>query len=244
MANLPPSRHERRAIPRWPRPSPPWTSRDGPSGTYGRYRRHATLENPGQQEGGASWIGPWKSSSSRYRRRRRVVHRPPQRGSQQRDGRGDHERDGGRRLPAGRPGPRGMATGGCGNAEVRGNHSGHAGDCLRKRASARTAVTSATCSPRTVSTSSDWQVARDFAVQPTASMNHHSLLDAAQRLMPASVAYWSMALSSSSANARLSSAATLSSSWATLLAPMTSEVIRVSRSRSSSIQRFTIEYDG
>src|ERR671910_2549686 len=165
-----------------------------------------------------------------HRRRRRVVHRPPQRGPQQRDGRGDHERDGGQRLPAGRSGPRGRATGGCGNADVRGNHSGHAGDCLTKRAGARTAVTSAMCSPRTVSTSSDWQVARRFAVQPTASMDHHSLLDAAQRLMPASVAYWSMALSSSSANARLSSAATLASSWATLLAPMTSEVTRGSRS--------------
>ena len=51
-------------------------------------------------------------------------------------------------------------------------------------------------------------------------------LDRAQRLMSASVACRSISFNSSSLRSSRSSAATLPSSWPTLLAPITSEVIR------------------
>src|SRR5271165_6012358 len=59
-------------------------------------------------------------------------------------------------------------------------------------------------------------------------------LEAAQMLMPASTAWWSMAASSSSVKVLWLVAARFSSSCATLLAPMSTEVTRGSRSAQDS----------
>ena len=58
--------------------------------------------------------------------------------------------------------------------------------------------------------------------------------DRAHRLMPASTACWSMRLSSASSKAGSRRAARLSSSWATLLAPISTDVTRASRSAQAS----------
>src|SRR6266536_664185 len=59
-------------------------------------------------------------------------------------------------------------------------------------------------------------------------------LDVAHRSIWASVAYWSISASSSALRSRLDSPATLASNWRTLLAPMSTVVIRGSRSAHAS----------
>src|SRR5207245_796217 len=67
-----------------------------------------------------------------------------------------------------------------------------------------------------------------------AGSGRYSLLDAAQRLMPLSVASRSISRSSSAENSGLSRAPTFCSSWATLLAPTSVDVTRGSRSVQAS----------